>query len=533
MKNDIIELFKHLENSNFYVIMHQIKRNPHIKEYLIEQLKTYPEFGTISNLVKCILKNITIEDLPKCKTCGKTITYEASIKINNGYREYCSCKCRSNNKEVKQKTINTCIKKYGTSNVFSNNEIKDKIKNTCQIKYGVDHIGKHNESHIKQKEIMLEKYGVVSMVLSPISRNKNKITQLSRAYKNMQRFNNGVIPNFTIDEFIKNRSENNLHEFEWLCTKCNTVFKQIFFKNSKFTRCYICNPMISVGTSLTETEIFNYICSLNIGEVISSNRNIIYPLELDVVIPSKKIAIEYNGNYWHSEEAGKNNTYHINKTNRCLEKGYRLIHIFEDEWINKRKIVKSRIKNILGLTKYRIYARKCKVEEISGHNKDEFLEKYHIQGSDKSSVKLGLFYKNRLVAVMTFGKRRYDDKEGVELIRYATISNFNIIGGAGKLLSHYRKQHIGETIISYADKRWSLGNLYKQLGFTLIRESPPNYWYMNNENKLNRLSRQQYMKHMLKDKLEKFDESLTEVENMKNNGYKRIWDCGNYVFELK
>jgi hypothetical protein len=195
--------------------------------------------------------------------------------------------------------------------------------------------------------------------------------------------------------------------------------------------------------------------------------------------------------------------------------------------------LQSRILNILNKSPNKIFARKCTIKQIDTKTKTQFLKQNHLQGNVNTSINYGLIYENELVAVMTFGKRRYDDKEGVELIRYATISNFNIIGGAGKLLSYYRKHHIGETIISYADKRWSLGNLYKQLGFTLIRESPPNYWYINIEDSFNRLSRQQYMKHMLKDKLEKFDESLTEVENMKNNGYKRIWDCGNYVFELK
>ena len=319
--------------------------------------------------------------------------------------------------------------------------------------------------------------------------------------------------------------------------RCGHIFKR-WLSNGRMdkidfnTICNICNP-IHIEESGKELELFNFIKSLKFTTFEKANRDIIYPLELDIVIPSKKIAIEFNGNYWHSEEAGKNKIYHLNKTNKCLERGYRLIHIFEDEWINKQQIVKARLKNILGLTKRSIYARKCKIKEISGHDKDIFLEKYHIQGIDKSTIKLGLFYKNRLVAVMTFGKRRFDNKEGFELIRYCTVAHFNIVGGAGKLLAYFRKLHPGQVIISYADKRWSTGNLYKQLGFSLISESAPNYWYLEKDNKLIRLSRQQCMKHMLKDKLERFDENSTEVENMQNNGYTRIWDCGNYVFELK
>jgi len=235
-----------------------------------------------------------------------------------------------------------------------------------------------------------------------------------------------------------------------------------------------------------------------------------------------------------ANNGGKDEKYHLNKTNRCNAEGYRLIHIFEDEWTNKQQIVKSRLKTILGVIHRSIYARKCEVREIDNKTKDQFLEHYHIQGKDLSSTRLGLFYKNRLVAVMTFGKRRFDDKEGFELIRYVTVANFNIVGGAGKLLAYFRKSHENDNIISYADKRWSIGNLYKQLGFNLIRESAPNYFYINMcEDMMIRHSRMGFQKHKLKGVLKDFDENMTEIENMRNNGYTRIFDCGTLVYELK
>lgn len=318
--------------------------------------------------------------------------------------------------------------------------------------------------------------------------------------------------------------------------RCNHIYEK-WLNNGKIILlkdriiCPICNPNNAI--SALETKLFDYIRTLNI-DVEQSNRTIIDPLELDIVIPSKKIAIEFNGNYWHSEICKIESMYHLNKTNSCKDVGYRLIHIFEDEWVNKCQIVKARLRNILGYTKKHIYARRCIIKEIDNEIKNKFLTKYHIQDKDNSAIKLGLFYKNRLVSVMTFGKRRFDNKEGFELMRYCTIANFNIVGGAGKLLSYFRKNYntLNLPIISYADKRWSIGNLYKQLGFTLTHESSPGYFYIKNNDILNRLSRYQFQKHLLKGKLEIFDGSLTEVENMKNNGYTRIWDCGNYVFEL-
>lgn len=152
----------------------------------------------------------------------------------------------------------------------------------------------------------------------------------------------------------------------------------------------------------------------------------------------------------------------------------------------KKNIVKSRIKAIIGLTPYKIQARKCIVKEIDSKLANKFIEKYHIQGKSNSTVNIGLFYKNRLCAVMTFGKPRFTRKYDWELHRYCTLSNFNIIGGAGKLLSYFRKNYQG-SIISYADKRWSDGNLYRQLGFKELNDSEPEYYYTKGNLRFNRM----------------------------------------------
>lgn len=353
----------------------------------------------------------------------------------------------------------------------------------------------------------------------------SRICHKNYIYEKLSRLlkSNGYTMDSTFEEFTEK-------VFRIKHNKCGNIINTNKFYGK--CMCDKCFPFIN--SSKAETEIIDFIHIFDKDlELQQSNRTLISPLELDIVIPDKKVAIEFNGNYWHSELQGKDALYHLNKTKYVNEKGYKLIHIFEDEWVYQTKIVKSRIKNILGLTSRKIYARKCEVKEIDTTTKNMFLNHYHIQGTDNSSLRYGLFYKNRLVAVMTFGKRRFDDKEGYELMRYATISNFNIIGGAGKLLSHFRKPFPKETVISYADRRWSEGNLYKQLGFTLLRESTPSYFYINCEDILTRLNRINFQKHKLKDKLAIFDENLTEYENMITNGYTRIYDCGTLVFELK
>jgi hypothetical protein len=282
-----------------------------------------------------------------------------------------------------------------------------------------------------------------------------------------------------------------------------------------------------------EKDICEYVKTLD-PDIKEQDRNIISPFELDITSEKYKIAIEIDGLYWHSEISGKKNKfYHSTKRKKTNESGYRLVQIFEDEWIEKQKIVKSRIKNSFGQNNRKIYARKCIVKEISTQVKSKFLKKYHIQGNDKSSVHLGLYNKNRLISVMTFNPYRLalgnSPKENCyELTRFCSIFNFSVVGGASKLLKYFENNYNPKTIISYADKRWSDGKLYRVLGFDLIGTTQPNYWYIVKNQRKHRFA---YRKSELSKLLKTFDISLSEWENMQINGYDRIWDCGSLKFE--
>ena len=170
------------------------------------------------------------------------------------------------------------------------------------------------------------------------------------------------------------------------------------------------------------------------------------------------------------------------------------------------------------------------VKEIDAKEKNEFLNKYHIQGSDQAKVKLGLFHENELVAVMTFGNPRFNKNYDWELIRYATKFEYQVLGGAGKLLSYFRKHYKG-SIITYADRRFSQGDLYNKLGFKFLRYSSPNYVWLK-DNMI--LKRYQTMKLTLENIIgeENIDYTKSETENMINNGYYQIFDCGNIVYEI-
>jgi len=454
-----------------------------------------------------------------------------------------------NNDVLKQKAKQTCLKKYGTEYAMNNKEFQHKIRKTFQKKYNsnspfgskeirkniskilLDKYGYDNPSNIsefkeKRRLTFIKKYGVDNPSKLQKIKDRIKNIHLTNFYNNtLQKFK--YKPLFTLNEYL-----GSLLSYKWECNKCGHIFESKF-QNGYTLHCPKCEPL---PKSIFQHEILLFLLKY-VNDIKQNSREILdSKKELDFYIKSKNVGIEFNGNYWHSELNGKDKNYHLNKTNECDQKNIRLIHIFEDEWRLKENIVKNRLKNILDLTKYHIFARNCIVKEIDTQLKNKFLDKYHIQGDDKSKIKLGLFYKNRLVSIMTFcqlrialGQNHIENQW--ELSRFATINNFNVIGGASKLLTYFIKNYNPKEIISYADRRWSNGNLYYKLGFKLDHISSPNYWYLNQHNFLKRSHRFNFRKDRLPLLLEKFDPQKTEWENMQNNGYDRIWDCGNLVFK--
>lgn len=292
-------------------------------------------------------------------------------------------------------------------------------------------------------------------------------------------------------------------------------------------------PKCSLESSCSkpEDEIYNFLVENGIDNIKKNDRKLLKNKELDIVITDKKIAIEYDGLYWHSDDKKPYN-YHLNKTNLCEEIGFRLIHIFEDEFVYHKDIVLSRLLNLLGKTKEKIYGRKCEIREVSYNDSKNFLIDNHIQGNCSSKYRYGLYYKNELVSLMTFGSTRINlnskREEGTfELLRFVNKKNSRVIGGASKLLKHFINEIKPKKIISYSDNRWGEGNLYKKLNFTFIRKSKPNYFYVIKNKRVNRFS---YRKDVLVK--EGFDKNKTEKEIMKERGINRIYDCGTSLFVL-
>ena len=316
------------------------------------------------------------------------------------------------------------------------------------------------------------------------------------------------------------------------CKKCGLEFyrtkQSVEESKANKTKCRACYP--PTRTSKGQLEILEFIKSLGI-EAYSEDRSVLHGKEIDIYAPDFKIGFEYNGLYWHSELNYGEPKHLLWKQQFAHNEGVRLIHIFEDEWLNKAEIVKSRIKNLLNLQSKKIYARKCKVQRISSVIKNEFLDENHLQGRDVSKIAYGLYHEGELVSVMTFkpGSFIKGHRAGWELNRFCSKLNLSVVGGASRLFSAFIKEFNPTEIISFADKRWNTGDLYANLGFKFSHLSAPSYWYL--EKYAKRYHRGKFMKHTLVNSDE--DKAKTEWQIMQDRGYDRIWDCGTVVYSWK
>lgn len=327
-------------------------------------------------------------------------------------------------------------------------------------------------------------------------------------------------------EMLSTSYVNQLTPIKIKCRKCEAPFTNSL-KDFKNNGTYACASCTANNISEKEKQIATLLKELNFY-VIENDRMTLNGKELDILIPNHNLAIEFNGVYYHSSKF-KPRSYHLEKTMQCYKNGIQLLHIFDSEWNNqtKRDIWTSMILSRLNHLSHKIYARKCSVEQISSATAKAFLETNHLQGYVPSKISYGLFYQNDLVCVMSLSVPRFNKKYDFEIIRLATKKYMTVVGGASKLFKYFIRQY-PSSVISYADRRYSTGNVYNQLGFNFIRFSPPSYYYT----KQNRLyHRMNFQKHKLPLMLDSFDGNISEANNMKNNNYYQIWDCGSCVYE--
>lgn len=522
-----------------------IKKNfPEFYQYIIDN---YPHDITWTEKLYWWKNNIN--EYPTCIICGNRVSFH---KANKYYHKYCSSICCGKSEEAKKKRIETSLKLYGVPHYHNN----DKLRLTCLQKYGVENISQSDVIKEKKRNTCLKRYGTTTNLHSKDGEELVKKTMRLKYgedyYTNVlnkpENKENNVKKILTSNrrKFLEDNKdiigydENQL----WMvkckdssCKMCNekyfSIMPSMYYDRTKnkTTLCTKQNPPHSNQSSL-EKYIKDILNEYNII-FIERDRSILNNHELDIFIPSKKIAIECNGCYWHSSN-NKPNHYHEEKYLKCKEKGIQLISIWED-WVRLHpEIVKSLLLSKLNIYDKKIYARKCEVKEI-GKEYVEFLNQNHIQGKTNATIKLGIFYNDSLEGVMTFSKRSKlsggKNDDCWELTRFCTKLNTNVIGGASKLLKYFIKQHKPSNIISFSSNDISNGELYKKLGFVSNEKITSAYWYVNQKSYL-RYHRTSFTKTRLK-QLGYNINNKTESEIMKNLPFYKIYDSGHTKWNLK
>lgn len=439
-----------------------------------------------------------------------------------------------------KKVKETCVKRYGVDNVNRLDCVKEKKKQTTQQRYSHDSYFQTPEFRKQKNTALMTKYGVDNISKLGSTIEKIKATKQQR-YGNAS-YNNRSGAQHTMQQ--RYGAHHSQAHWSYNTRDCLSDPEKL----SKFVQGlplnYAATQLNIAPTTLRNTvyrhNIHSHLSRVNqyeqfVQEILDqagieytrNDRTVLDGLELDFVIPSKNIAIEINGIYWHSELMGKHKHYHVWKTQQCKQQGLQLLHLWDYQFDKNAQLIKSMILNRLGIHNTRVYARSTQLVLLTREAHNKFLTENHLSGTINSSIRYGLEHKGKLVAAMSFGKSRFKANE-IEMYRFAVLANHSVPGAAGKMFAGFLQQHNASKVISFADRDISQGGVYTALGFKQVAQIPPSYRYFKNRKIYNRLH---FQKHKLKNILPYYDSALTEWQNMQLNGYNRFWNTGQLKYE--
>lgn len=482
-------------------------------------------------------------------------TYEKSRKTyesKTGYRQAFS------NPDVQSKIEETNLERYGVRRPLQNVSIREKVSLTNLERYGYKNPMQAKQIQDKASKTCLERYGNTCFLQSDLGKKlhfdsmKSKYGSIwfsetsewkAARMKDPSKISNLMSFDSDPHRYIVNTFDHKptLNELsDSIGTGTEAASLRLIRSGCKEDVAYVYSYM--------ETTVYEFLRSLDNNLIIEQNtKSIISPNELDIYLPEYKIGIECNPTSTHNSSINTFDpssdplryNYHLMKTKKCEDAGVFLFHIFGSEWTYSRPIIESMLRNLLGKNLRKIYARKCVVKDISSKICAEFLNANHRQGNANSPVRLGLYYRGELVSVMTFGKMRSTigtDKTDLsdcwELVRFCSILNTSVVGGANKLFKHFVRSYNPSRIRSFSDRAHTRGTLYETLGFRKVRESDPGYVWVDSRTDISyhRYSAQkQNIKNFLHD--DSIDLTKTEKEIMESYGFLQVFDCGTILWE--
>lgn len=491
-------------------IINCIKQNKRMSGKKIKNLEE--KIGVSHSPLEILYCEAMDKEIPFCKACNETRVNLISVK--KGFRKYCSDECYR--------------KEMSRRNTIENSKINKKRSVESQKQY--EHLLKIGESiYLSNENITIKE--VADRLDIPKNRiashlREKKLTDKERCTKNYRK----SLVNRLGDacDFLK--------DIEWVLDKIENEkwTSKIFAERLGCSKNFVCVKLRENGLNLSNFHINSSSYEIMISDFlddigvyhVKNDRSVLNGKEIDIFIPDKKVGIEINGIYWHQDYDGEKRNYHLKKTEIAETQSVRLLHFTDKEIDENFEMVKNIIKSSIGVNE-KIYARKTQVKELTSKEFSEFVSKNHFQGSINSSVRYGLFIGGEIVSAMGFAKSRFNKNYDYEVTRFCNVIGYNVVGGASKMFSKFKKDYENASVISYCDRRFFLGSVYEKMGMEYLHSTPPNYIWVDNSGLT--LSRYKTQRHLLKD----CPENLSESEYMRGEGFMKIYDSGQKVYAYK
>lgn len=504
-----------------------------------------------------------------CGECGKTFFVKS---FSSGIPRYCSKECRDKARiDHARETIKS---KYGVDNISQVPEIQHRMSASIKAKsetisfnrrktmlerYGVEHPLQSKEIREKAEQTCLDRYGVRNVSLDANMREKiskavsSEAAQCKRRSTSRQHY--GTDYPAQSDQVISKMKSTCLERYgkEWAIQtdECKQKMKSTLHETVSM------NPEIkekakaSLKATMQTRYGLDYPCQLpqcrSSAKAIShinlrykeSLENLGYEVQMekrvagysfDLYLPIRNLVIDINPTYTHNAyynhwlKQGRDANYHLDKYQAAMQGGYSCLFIWD--WDDEQKIL-----DMLLPTK-NIYARNCKVKEVSALECNMFLNQFHLQNSCRGQMyRYGLYHENDLLQVMTFGRPRYRNNVKFELLRLCSVPGITVVGGASKLFQAFVKDYNPSSILSYCDPCKFSGKVYENLGMTLVECTPPNKIWSKPDSKdyiTDNLLRQRGFDQLFKTN---FGKGTNNEELMLQHGWLPVYDCGQAVYE--
>ena len=421
--------------------------------------------------------------------------------------------------EIKEKIKSTLKEKYGVTATLQYKPFLDKLKQTCKERYG-------HEYYTQNKENM------------EIIKESKRKTIYKRFLKN-KKLNKVVDILFSEDEY-KGISVENKYLFR--CKTCGTEFYDCLphAKRGRMPRCPKCFPN---SISMAESELYNYISSIYTGKIYRNTRSLLKNNhEIDLYLPDIKIAIEFDGSYYHSERNGKDEYYHLNKTEQCENQNIHLIHIFEHDWYYKNALIKSLINNLLNKTKNIniIPGNKCKIKKINDMQFNKFLDNNSLYYINQSDYKFGIYYDRKLYGILSIKNIKNNI---YEISNICTKLDYKIESDINLIINYLKNNYDIYQLVYYADRRYYTNirnNEWIDNNFKLEEIIPPSYCYYRSgfdkkkrKKAANRYFEEELTEEYLSKNYKKYKSDLSLSDNLYNLNFDKVWDCGYLKYSYK